>query len=260
MAGSSPIAAGVSRGIQLQLFWIAEDIASAEALVVREGSGITAPQDLKGKRIAAPFASTTHFHLLFALEQFGIDPGEVSLVNMQPPEIAEAWEGARIDAAFVWDPALGRIKRSGRVLITSGQLSSWGKATFDGLVARPRFVERHGDFMIDFVSVIAAADDSYRNNKAAWTAESPEVEAIAEMVGGDPSDVPAVLELYNFPSLAEQASCKWLGCGSESGAARALKFTSEFLRNEGKITDLRQDYGQFVTSRFVEAVLRQSGE
>jgi taurine transport system substrate-binding protein len=100
MAGSSPIAAGVSRGLNLELVWIIEDIASAEALVVREGSGITAPQDLRGKRLGVPFASTTHFHTLFALEQFGIDPKDVQLRHLQPPEIVEAWEKGEIDAAF----------------------------------------------------------------------------------------------------------------------------------------------------------------
>ena len=71
LAGSSPIAAGVSRGLDIQLVWVFEDIASAEALVVRNGSGIMAPQDLKGKKLGVPFVSTTHFHTLFALEQFG---------------------------------------------------------------------------------------------------------------------------------------------------------------------------------------------
>jgi taurine transport system substrate-binding protein len=50
LAGSSPIAAGVSAGLKVELIWIVEDIASAEALVVRNGSGIIAPQDLKGKK------------------------------------------------------------------------------------------------------------------------------------------------------------------------------------------------------------------
>ncbi len=118
LAGSSPIAAGVSRGLPIELFWIVEDIASAEALVVRDGSGITAPQDLKGKKLGVPFVSTTHFHTLFALEQFGIDPKEVRVLNMQPNNIAAAWERGDIDAAFIWDPALGRIKKSGKVLIT----------------------------------------------------------------------------------------------------------------------------------------------
>ncbi len=67
LAGSSPIAAGVSRDHPIQLFWITENINDAEALVVRDGSGIVAPQDLKGKKIGVPFVSTTHFHALFAL-------------------------------------------------------------------------------------------------------------------------------------------------------------------------------------------------
>ena len=50
LAGSSPIAAGVSRGLDVEVIWIAEDIASAEALVVREGSGIAR---LQVRRLAA---------------------------------------------------------------------------------------------------------------------------------------------------------------------------------------------------------------
>ena len=58
--GSSPLAAAVSRGVELQLFWILDDINEAEALVVRNGSGIEKPADLKGKKLAVPFVSTTH--------------------------------------------------------------------------------------------------------------------------------------------------------------------------------------------------------
>ena len=255
MAGSSPIAAGVSRGLNLELIWIVEDIASAEALVVREGSGIAAPQDLRGKRLGVPFASTTHFHTLFALEQFGIDPKEVQLQHQQPPEIVEAWEKGEIDAAFVWDPALGQIKRSGTVLITSGQLSNWGKATFDGLIADRSWAARHPDFMCAFVQTIAAADAAYRDNTEAWTADSPEVQAIVGLIGGNPEDVPGVLDLYDFPSLEEQASERWLGGGAAGGGAMALAFTSEFLKGERKIPTVLADYGRAVNPAWVETVL-----
>ena len=135
--GSSPLAAAVSRGVDLQLFWILDDINEAEALVVRNGSGIDKPADLKGKKLGVPFVSTTHFHTMFALEQWGIKPSEVQMLNMQPNQIAAAWERGDIDAAFVWDPALARIKQSGKVLITSGELSKKGKATFDGIAVQP---------------------------------------------------------------------------------------------------------------------------
>ncbi len=63
-AGSSPIAAAASQGQDIKLFWILDDIADAEALVVRNGSGINILKDLTGKKVATPFVSTSHYQLL----------------------------------------------------------------------------------------------------------------------------------------------------------------------------------------------------
>jgi taurine transport system substrate-binding protein len=253
-SGSSPIAAGISRGLDIEVVWVFQDIAAAEALVVRDGAGIEAPQDLKGKIIGVPFASTTHFHVLFALEQFGIEPNEVTIRNMQPPEIAEAWEKGEIDAAFVWDPALGRIKKTGRVLITSGLLSSWGKATFDAMVADRRFAAENPEFMCRLIKTIAATDAAYRSDPGAWGPDSEAAAAIADLVGGEPADVPLVLELYVFPSLEEQLSDRWLGGGKNGGVARALTFTAEFLKNENKVRTLSEDYSRHVNPTYARMV------
>lgn len=255
LVGSAGIAAGVSRGIDMQLFWIAEDIGAAEALVVRDGSGIKAPADLAGKKLGVPFASTTHYHTLFALEHFGVDPDAVRILNMQPNQIAAAWLRGQIDAAFVWNPALGRIQETGEVLITSGELSALGRATFDGLVVQRGFADSNPDFMHSFVDVLAAADEAYRSRPEAWTPDSEWVRAIVRRVGGKPEDVPKVLALYGFPTLEEQASERWLGGGRAGGAARALADTARFLKEQKKIPTLRDNYSRFVTSRWVEAVL-----
>lgn len=260
LAGSSPIAAGVSRGIDMQLFWIGEDIGAAEALVVRDGAGIAGPQDLVGKKLGVPFASTTHYHTLFALEHYGIDPSTVEIINMQPNQIAAAWLRRQIDAAFVWDPALGRIQKTGKVLITSGELSALGRPTFDGLVVLRAFAEANKVFMRQFVEVLAATDASYRDHPKTWTPDSPQVKAIVRTVGGESADVPRVLALYNFLPLEEQASERWLGGATKSGAARALRDTAEFLRQQKKIPELATDYGRFVTSEYVEAALAAEGE
>ena len=258
LAGSSPIAAGVSRGIDMQVFWIAEDIASAEALVARNGSGIDVndPSTLKGKKIGVPFVSTTHFHTLFALELWGIDPDDVELLNMQPNQIAAAWERGDIDAGFVWDPALGRLKASGEVMITSGELSAQGKATFDGLVVMREFAENNADFMARFVRAIADADEAYRSAPENFSADSENAQKIVSLVGGDVADVPNVLKLYRFPTLEEQASDTWLGGGAEGGAAKALYFTSAFLKEQDKIDTLLDDYGTAVTPAYVEAAMK----
>ena len=251
MAGSSPIAAGVSRGLPIQLFWITENINDAEAMVVRDGSGIVAPQDLKGKKIGVPFVSTTHFHSLFALEQFGIDPKEVSLLNLQPNAIAAAWERGDIDAAFVWDPALSRIKKSGKVLITSGDLSNWGKATFDGMIVATEFADNNKTFMCQFIQTIAAADEAYRSDPGSFSGDSDNAKKVTKLIGGNPEDVPTVLALYEFPTLEQQASSAWLG----GGAAAALKATSEFLKEEKKVDNLLPDYNAVVTDEYVKAAM-----
>jgi taurine transport system substrate-binding protein len=256
LAGSSPIAAGVSRELDIQLVWIFEDIAAAEALVVRNGSGIMSPQDLKGKKLGVPFVSTTHFHTLFALEQFGINPKDVRILNMQPPAIAAAWERKDIDAAFVWDPALGRIKKTGKVLITSGTLSTWGKATFDGCVANKTWAAKNPEFMAQFIKIVAAADASYRDNPNAWSPDSRMVKNIIKLIGGNPKDVPGVLALYGFPTMEVQASDRWLGGGKNGGAALALYYTSEFLLKEKKIPRLLPDYSVTVNPKYVEAAMK----
>lgn len=254
-AGSSPIAAAVSQGLNLELFWILDDIGDAEALVVRNGSGVMAPQDLKGKRIGVPFVSTTHFHLLFALEQFKIGANDVRVVNMRPPEIAAAWERGDLDATFVWDPVLAKVKQNGKVLITSGVLSSWGKATFDGYVVDKTFARQNPDFMAAFVKAMAKADEQYRKNQAAWTASSPQVQAVAKITGAKPDDVPAGMSLYRFPTMEEQASSTWLGGGKDGGAARALAFTSAFLKDQGRVEKVLPDYGTTVNPDWVKRAL-----
>ena len=83
-AGSSPIAAAVSQGQDIRLFWILDDIADAEALVVRNGTGINGWHDLVGKKVATPFVSTSHYQLLAGLRTEGIDPKSVDIVNLRP--------------------------------------------------------------------------------------------------------------------------------------------------------------------------------
>lgn len=256
VAGSSPIAAGVSGNVDAQLFWILEDIAAAEALVVRNGSGIVAPQDMKGKTIGVPFVSTTHFHMLFALEQFGINPKDVDVRNMQPNAIASAWDSGDIDGAFVWDPALGRIKKTGKVLITSGQLSSWGKATFDGMMVLTNWGKTNREFMAKFVKIIDDANEDYRSNPQSWTPSSAKVKAAEKLSGCSPADVPGIIALFGLPNLEEQASSNWLGGGKNGGAAKSLFFTSEFLKEGGKVQALKPDYGKFVTDEYVKAAMK----
>jgi len=247
-AGSAPIASGLSQGLDIELFWILDNINDAEALVVRNGSNVRSLADLKGKRLAVPFVSTSHFHTLLALEAAKVDPRGVRIVNMRPPEIAAAWERGDIDATFIWDPVLAKAKKSGQVLTTSGKIAAQtDKATFDGIVVSKAFARDNDAFLTEFVKILADTDAAYRNNKSAWSADSAQVKAVAKWSGAEPADVPASLALYEFPTLQQQASAAWLG----GGAARSLAATAAFLKEQGTIQNVLPDYASGVNATWV---------
>jgi taurine transport system substrate-binding protein len=247
--GSSPSAAGFSRGVDLQVIYVYDNINDAEALVVNDK--ITAPQDLKGKTIAVPFGSTTHFHMMFALEQLNINPKDLRVIDMSPPDMVAAWERGDIDGGFVWDPALGRMKEKGRVLITSGDLSNWGKATFDAMVARTGFVEKNPDFACNWIKMVSAADADYRSNRQAYGPGTENAMAIAKAVSGQADQVGGVLALYDYPTLEEQISSTWLG----GGVQNALEAGSEFLKEQGKLDAVLDSYKDSATPKYAQMVL-----
>ncbi len=251
--GSAGVSAAVSRGEPLELFWILDDIGDAEALVAKNGSGINSVADLKGKKIAMPFNSTTHFHTMVALEQAKINPADVQILNMRPPEVRAAWQRGDIQATYIWDPVLAEVKKDGKVILTSGKLSAdTGKATFDGYVVNKDWAKNHRDFMVAFVKVLAGSDEKYRANKAKWTPDSAEVKAVAKWSGAKPEDVPNGMGLYRFPTLAEQNS-KWLGGGKNGVAAKALAATAQFQLSQKQIEKTLPDYSAVVNASYVQA-------
>jgi taurine transport system substrate-binding protein len=249
--GSSPAAAAASQGMDVKVFWILDDIANAEQLVARKGSGVSTVADLKGKKIGVPFVSTTHYQLLFALQQAGIERKDAEVLNMRPPEIVAAWERGDIDATFVWNPALAKVKESGTVLVSAGELAKAGRPTFDAIMVSSDWAAKNKEFMVALVKALAAKDAEYMANKAKWTADSPEVASVAKISGADPKDVPAAMGDYAFLTLEEQASKEWLG----GGAAKALADTSEFLKEQGRVAETAPDYSKFVTDEFVKAAM-----
>ncbi len=247
--GSSPTAAGYSRGVDLQVVYIYDNINDAEALVVNDK--ITAPQDMKGKTIAVPFGSTTHFHMMFALEQFGLDAKTVNVIDMSPPDMVAAWERGDIDGGFVWDPALGRMKGKGHVLLSSGDLSNWGKATYDAMVASKGFTDKNPKFMCQWIKMVAKADADYRANPNDYGPGTAKAKAIAKAVSGQADQVGGVLALYEYPTLEQQVSAAWLG----GGAASALRATSEFLKSQGKIDNVLKSYDNGATAKFAKMAM-----
>ena len=254
--GSTGVATAISQGMDVELFWILEDIASAEALVARNGSGVNTIADLKGKKVGTPFVSTSHFQLLYALQKAGLKPTDVQILNMRPPEIAAAWGRGDLDATFIWDPVLSTVKKNGKVLTTSGDICKQGACTFDGLIVSRKFATENPAFMVALVKAIGKADADYRTNPKGWTGDAAKAAAVAKWSGAKAEDVPDAMALYGFPSLQEQASPAWLGGGANGAAAKALAQQANFLKEQGRLQTVAPDYSKSVTTEWVTRAMK----
>ncbi len=258
--GSSPAATAASQGMDVQVIWVLDDVGQAEQLVARNGSGVNSIADLKGKKVATPFVSTSHYQLLAALQGAGVSPKDVKILNMRPPEIVAAWERGDIDATFVWDPALLRVKETGKVLISSSDIAKQGKPTFDAIIVDRAWAAENKQFVQTLIELIDKKDADYLANKAKWTVDSAEAKSIAKISGGEVKDVPTSLAEYGFPSAKAEASSAWLGGGNDGLVAKSLLDTARFLKEQGRIQEVAPDYSKFVDPRFAAAAAAAAGK
>ena len=140
LMGSTPASVGISKGLGYEVFWIHDVIGVAESLAVRNNANINSLQDLKGKKVAVPFSSTAHYSLLSALKLEGINASEVIILDMQPPDILAAWQRGDIDAAYVWNPVLGKLLENGKTTFFKDMTMA-----FDRLIERRDKINNDND-------------------------------------------------------------------------------------------------------------------
>lgn len=242
--GSSPLAVAASQNVPIEVFLLASQLGNSEALVVKKG--ITDPKDLIGKRIAVPFISTTHYSLLAALKHWGIKPGQVQILNLQPPAIIAAWQRGDIDGAYVWAPAVNELEKDGTVLTDSAQVGKWGAPTLDVWVVRKDFARQHPDVVAAFAKSALAAQKGYIDNPDEWLKQPENLSKLSRLSGVPEGDVPGLVKGNTYLTASQQTE-------QLSGPVnKAIVDTAQFLKAQGKVPAVAADYSQFVTDRFVK--------
>ena len=230
--GSSPVARGLSAPLNIpyQVAFVLDVAGDNEALVARDGSGVTDVAGLRGKKVAAPFASTAHYSLLAALNQAGVKESEVTIVDLEPQDILAAWTRGDLDAAYSWLPSLDALKKNGKVLISSRQLATAGKPTLDLGVVSTAFIQAHPEAVDAWRKVEAQALDIIATDPAAAA------EAVGRELNLSPADAQRQLSQGVFLKPADLASEEWLGTEAKVGRlAENLVSASEFLKSQQKI-------------------------
>lgn len=242
--GSSPLAVAASQQVPIEVFLLASKLGNSEALVVKKA--ITKPEDLIGKRIAVPFISTTHYSLLAALKHWGIKPGQVQILNLQPPAIIAAWQRGDIDGAYVWAPAVNELEKDGTVLTDSSKVGEWGAPTLDVWVVRKDFADKHPEVVKAFAKSAIDAQRGYIDNPDKWLAQPENISKLARLSGVPEADVPGLVKGNTYLTAEQQAQ------ELNGPVNKAIVDTAQFLKEQGKVPAVVTDYSQYVTDRFVK--------
>jgi len=172
-----------------KIFVIANIEASGKnnAIVARKDAGISAPADLKGKRIGFTPGTTSDFFLDSMLTVIGMTRQSIQPVPLKPEEMLAAIVEKRVDAVCTWNYPLTQIKR---------QLDRNGVMFFDpeiytetfNFAAQQDFVKNNPDTVKRFLRSLIKAEN--------FTAQHPD-EAQAIMSAATKTDLDLIREVWN---------------------------------------------------------------
>ena len=251
--GNPPTAIGVTRGLPIKGTMVLNMLDYVEAMVVRTSSGIKSFKDLEGKTLAAPFGSTTHYLLLQALADEGIDPASMKILDLRPNDIAVAWSRGDIDAAWFWEPNLDKtVKDGGNIFMTSGIMASRGYPTWDVGVVMNDFAEKYPNYVEAFIKAECEGIDYWINNPKETAA------IIAEELELSLPDATRMMRGTGMVPCPEQLTAEYMGTSGNIGQfADTLVATSKFLVDQERLPKQlsRKEFADFLVPAYLESVV-----
>ncbi|WP_433528148.1 aliphatic sulfonate ABC transporter substrate-binding protein [Micromonospora sp. CA-263727] len=137
------------------------------AVVVAKGSPITSVQQLKGRKVAATKGTDPYFFLLQAIDEAGLTPSDVTVVNLQHADGKTALERGDVDAWAGLDPHMAQTQvDAGSTLLYRNVAFN----TYGVLNAREEFISAHPELVQEVVNAYERARQ--------WIVEHPD-EAVA---------------------------------------------------------------------------------
>lgn len=160
--GDQPIIAGFASGKNVEIIGSFSHDSKNFRLVAGQNSGIEKPADIKGKKIAISYGTTTHKMLLKLLEAEGLTEADVEVVNLGGNDARTALTGGDIDAAiFRSTQGLAAIE-SGGVLITDFTPYA---TDVQIIAANTTFAEQYPELAARFLKVVDRTVDWVNDNQ-----------------------------------------------------------------------------------------------
>lgn len=246
----------LNRNINVELIWLHEVLGENEALVVKQNSNIKKLSDLKGKKVATPFSSTSHYSLMKVLELSGVKSTELHLLDMNTEDILAAWNRGDIDACYTWEPTLSEIKKTGDVLVDSAEMAGKGVTAVNIELVNKAFAKKYPQLVCDYLKALNKAVNTFKQKP------DTAINAAAKYLAIDVSTVKKQMSGSIWLTAFEQMDAKYLGTENEPGAFRKTFLeTAKFLVNEKKIDKVPnlEEIDNFINTEYLEMLKNTNG-
>jgi len=230
--GLPPTTIGLAAGLKYWGIYNANILGAVEGMAGRKD--IKNISDLKGKTVVAPFGSTTHYLLLQAITDAGLDltKDKIKVLDMSPSSALASYIRGDIDAAWIWEPSLNKIvENGGHIIKHSGNMGDEGFITWDVISVRISFAKKYPEFVKKFVkSELKATDFWYRN-----PGETAKI-VKKELGGITIKDAERMIGGTIMLNLSGQLSPNMMGSSKKKGRhAEQVVAVSKFLKDQGRI-------------------------
>jgi len=229
--GTPPAASGIANSLPYYVYYLDDIIGDSEALVVKKDSGINSINDLKGKKIATTFSSTSHFSLLNALKLNGIKESDLTILDMQMPDINAAWQRNDIVGAYVWETTKSKlVADNGKVIISSGDLAKKGAITGELGIVHKDFADKYPNVLKDYVSVLNDSVHQYKEK------QRDSAQALSKELGLSKEETLKSMNEIIVLDAKDQKDSKYLGTPENPGDfGKLLKDTGDYLLTQKSI-------------------------
>ncbi|MCH7313723.1 ABC transporter substrate-binding protein [Acinetobacter sp. ANC 3882] len=216
---------------------------SGNGIVVPLDSEVNSIQDLKGKTISVPFASTAHGLLLRAIAAQGWDPKKDVKIIAQAPEVAgPALKSNKIDAHADFVPFAELFPYQGfaRKIYDGAQAKT---PTFHGSLANKSYAQQYPEIIQAYLRAMIEADQLIRKEPEKYS------ELIAAKTG-----IPAeVVYLFHGPLGVQTRDLTW-----KPEYKQATQTAVDTLKYLGR-DDVDINVNQFIDDQYIKKAFQSAG-
>lgn len=234
--GNTPPISGQAAGIDFKEIALLSKGLRSNAILVSKDSDIQNIRDLVGKKVAVAKGSSAFGLLYFALENEGVDPSKVEIIQLQPDEAQPAFENGTLDAWATWEPFISNqvVGSEARVLVNGEDVHAPSPML---TIARTDLLEENPQFIETYLEVYSKASK--------WVKDHPKeaVQFYADLKSLEPQVVESVLA--NTPYELQVISDEYI---TEQQRSADLLYRLQVINKEIDTADV-------VENKFIEVIL-----